>query len=72
MHVSLIKKAIDKNPRQIIKEVANVSDALISNVLSGKVEDTKSSKLVLKVSRDLAQGLIELEEKIKEKYAAIM
>jgi hypothetical protein len=72
MHVSLIKKAIDKNPRQIIKEVTNVSDALISNVLSGKVENTKSSKIVMKVSQDLAQGLIELEERIKEKYAAIM
>lgn len=72
MHVSLIKKVIDKNPRQIIKEVTNVSDALISNVLSGKVENTKSSKIVMKVSQDLAKGLIELEERIKEKYAAIM
>jgi hypothetical protein len=72
MEVSLIKKVIDKNPRQIIKEVAHVSDALISNVLNGKVEDTRSSRLVKKISTDLAIGMMDLEEKIKEKYSIIM
>ncbi len=72
MEVSLIKKVIDKNPRQIIKEVADVSDALISNVLYGKVENTRSSKLVKNISIDLAIGMIDLEKRIKEKYAVVM
>lgn len=70
MKVSQIKKIVDKKPRQIIKEIAGVSDAMVSDSLSGK-SDSKGSKMVLKVAADLADGLEKVEKELKAKYAIL-
>lgn len=70
MEVSEIKKVIDKKPRAIIKSITGLSDALISDTLTGKVE-TKSSKIILKVSEDLAVRMTELETELKDKYSIL-
>jgi len=72
MEISEIRITLGKSPREIIKDVVKTTHGTISDVLNEKTSGTRTSDLIVKVSTDLAEGMIELEAKIKEKYSVLL
>lgn len=67
-----IKEKLSKTPREIVTELAGVSNAYLTELLNEtKKANTTKAKIALRIANDVAGELEELEKRIREKYKAL-
>ncbi len=72
MNLKFTKEKLSKTPREIVTEMAGVSNAYLTELLTEKKKaNSTRAKIAIRIANDLACELEEVEKRIKEKYKAL-